>query len=75
MMRLRTAGVLRRQLALERDAGNQPPELRAMRRRLDELFDTWCAAAERELATETFSLTKLVALQVGAALAAVARLA
>ena len=75
MMRLRTAGVLRRQLAVERDAGNQPPELRAMRTRLDELFDTWCAAAERELATETFSLTKLVALQVGAALAAVARLA
>lgn len=75
MMRLRTAGVLRRQLAVERDAGNQPPELRAARRRLDDLFRGWCEAAERELATETFSLRALVALQIGAALAAVARLA
>lgn len=75
MMRLRTAGVLRRQLAVERDAGNQPPGLRAARRRLDELFGIWCDAAERELVTETFELRTLVALQVGAALAAVARLA
>lgn len=74
MMRLRTAGVLRRQLAVERDAGNHPPELRALRLRLDELFDVWCEAAEHQLATETFSLTKLVALQVGAALAAMAKL-
>lgn len=74
MMRLRTVGVLRRQLSVERAAGNQPPTLRAARQRLDELFDEWCATAGRELGDKAFPLRRLVALQVGAALVALAGL-
>jgi hypothetical protein len=75
MLRLRAAGMMRRQLAVEHDAGNQPPESRVVKRQLDELFDTWCAAAESELSQDPFPLRQLVSLQAEAALAVVRRLA
>ena len=75
MLRLRAAGMMRRQLAVEHAAGNQPPELRVVKRQLDELFDTWCAAAEGELSQDPFPVRQLVSLQAEAALAVVRRLA
>ncbi|GGS17828.1 zinc carboxypeptidase [Streptomyces aureoverticillatus] len=74
MLRLRGAGLLRRQLAAETAAGNVSPPLRAAARRADALFDDWCAQAEQELRAEPFGLRRLVALQLGAALSTVARL-
>jgi len=75
MLRLRASGMMRRQLAVEHAAGNQPPESRQLKRRLDELFDTWCAAAENELSQDTFPVRQLVSVQSEAALAVVRRLA
>jgi hypothetical protein len=75
MLRLRASGMMRRQLAVEHAAGNQPPESRRLKRRLDELFDTWCAAAENELSQDTFPVRQLVSVQSEAALAVVRRLA
>jgi len=75
MLRLRAGGMMRRQLAVEHAAGNQPPESRAVKRHLDELFDTWCAAAESELSQDPFPVRQLVSVQAEAALAVVRRLA
>jgi hypothetical protein len=75
MLRLRASGMMRRQLAVEHAAGNQPPESRLVKRRLDELFDAWCAAAENELSQDTFPVRQLVSVQSEAALAVVRRLA
>ncbi len=75
MLRLRASGMMRRQLAVEHAAGNQPPESRAAKRRLDELFDTWCAAAENDLSQDPFPVRQLVSVQSEAALAVVRRLA
>jgi hypothetical protein len=75
MLRLRASGMMRRQLAVEHAAGNQPPESRLIKRRLDELFDSWCAAAENELTRDTFPVRQLVSVQAEAALAVVRRLA
>lgn len=74
MLRLRTAGLLRRQLAIEQAAGHGAPSLRAAHRELDALFDTWCQDAEGALSGELFALRQLVRLQMGAALAVVLRL-
>ena len=74
MLRRRTAGVLRRQLAVEQAAGNGAPILRAANRELDTLFDRWCQEAQGALSGELFALRQLVGLQIGAALAVVLRL-
>lgn len=74
MLRLRGAGQLRRQLAVEHDAGNRPPALRAAAEEADALFDSWCATAEGALRAEPYPLRRLVAVQIGAALATVRRL-
>lgn len=74
MLRLRGAGQLRRQLAVEHAAGNRPPALRAAAEEVDALFDSWCATAEGALRAEPFPLRRLVAVQIGAALATVRRL-
>lgn len=75
MLRLRASGMMRRQLAVEHAAGNQPPASRVVKRQLDELFDTWCAAAESELSQDPFPVRQLVSVQSEAALAVVRRLA
>jgi hypothetical protein len=75
MLRLRASGMMRRHLAVEHAAGNQPPETRAVKRRLDELFDTWCAEAENDLSQDPFPVRQLVSVQTEAALAVVSRLA
>jgi hypothetical protein len=67
--------MMRRQLAVEHAAGNQPPESRRIRRQVDELFDTWCAAGETELSQDPFPVRQLVCVQSEAALAVVRRLA
>ncbi|HEX4222727.1 MAG TPA: M14 family zinc carboxypeptidase [Pseudonocardiaceae bacterium] len=74
MLRLRTVGVLRRQLAVEQAAGNGTPSLRGAYQELGSLFDTWCHAAADALSGELFPLRRLVGLQMGAALAVVSRL-
>ncbi|MEU6004060.1 M14 family zinc carboxypeptidase [Streptomyces sp. NPDC047197] len=74
MLRLRGAGQLRRQLAVEQAAGNRPPAIRAAAEEADALFDSWCASAEGALRAEPFPLRRLVAVQIGAALATVRRL-
>ncbi|GAB2633007.1 M14 family zinc carboxypeptidase [Streptomyces capparidis] len=74
MLRLRAAGMLRRQLGLEQAAGNRPPALRAAAEEAGALFDSWCTAAERELRAEPFPPRRLVAVQTGAALAMFRRL-
>jgi hypothetical protein len=74
MLRLRASGMMRRHLAVEHAAGNQPPSSRAVKRRLDELFDGWCAAAESDLSQEPFPVRRLVSVQAEAALAVVSRL-
>ncbi|MFF3242497.1 M14 family zinc carboxypeptidase [Streptomyces sp. NPDC002870] len=73
MMRLRAAGLIRRQLDAELRAGNQRTALRVASHEADALFDSWCAEAEAYLVAETYPLGDLVAVQVEAALA-VARL-
>jgi hypothetical protein len=75
MLRLRATGMMRRQLALEHAAGNQPPASRVAKREVDALFDTWCASAESELSEDTYPVEDLVTLQAEAALAVVSRLA
>jgi hypothetical protein len=75
MLRLRASGMMRRQLAVEHAAGNHPPESRAGKRQLDELFDMWCGAAESELSQDPFPVRQLVSVQCEAALAVVRRLA
>ncbi len=75
MLRLRTAGVLRRQLVVENGARVVPPLLREALGEVDELFDKWCEQAEKSLPGESFPLRRLVSLQLGAALAVVLRLA
>ncbi|GHC59173.1 M14 family zinc carboxypeptidase [Streptomyces flavofungini] len=71
MMRLRAAGLLRRQLAVELASGNQPPALRRAARAAGRLFDERCGEAERELPGAAFPLRRLVGVQVEAALVAV----
>ncbi|GAA3438380.1 M14 family zinc carboxypeptidase [Kutzneria kofuensis] len=75
MLRLRASGMMRRQLAVEHAAGNQPPTSRKVKRHLDGLFDTWCAAAETDLSQDAFPVRQLVSVQSEAALAVVRRLA
>ncbi|ANZ35626.1 hypothetical protein BBK82_05570 [Lentzea guizhouensis] len=67
MMRLRTAGVLRRQLALDGEA-------HAVIDVVDALFDQWCAQAGEALSERAFPLRQLVSMQIAAALAVAARL-
>ncbi|MFS8099733.1 hypothetical protein LFM09_21645 [Lentzea alba] len=72
MLRLRTAGVLRRQLVVESEKRAVPLPLREALDEVDDLFDEWC---ENAVAGEAFPLRQLVSLQMAAALAVVSRLA
>lgn len=74
MLRLRTAGVLRRQLVVECEARSAPLPLRDALDEVDELFDEWCEQASNTLSEKTFSLRQLVSLQLAAAVAVVSRL-
>ncbi|MFD7898215.1 M14 family zinc carboxypeptidase [Streptomyces sp. NPDC059743] len=69
MLRLRAAGLLRRQLDAELRAGNQRAAVRAAGQEAGALFDIWCAEAEAYLLAEPYPLGDLVAVQVEAALA------
>ncbi|GAA3685649.1 hypothetical protein GCM10022267_85590 [Lentzea roselyniae] len=75
MLRLRTAGVLRRQLLAECEKRAAPLPLRDALDEVDVLFDQWCEQAENTLSEKTFPLRQLVSLQMAAALAVVSRLA
>ncbi|MFI5557680.1 M14 family zinc carboxypeptidase [Amycolatopsis japonica] len=75
MLRLRTVGVLCRQLAGECQPDRAPLPLHVAHKELDSLFDIWCEQAEESLSEEAFPLSRLVALQMAAALSVVLRLA
>lgn len=69
MLRLRTCGQYLRMLEGEVGIGNGTPAIRAALAAARERFDAWCAEADAAAQGEVIPIRKLVAVQLGAALA------